>query len=456
MSYITDLVQKARDAQMIVEAWSNDEIDVMLKAVGKIVFENSEMLGTEAFEETKMGVLANKIQKARNVPTVTYNFVKGQKALGLIDVDEQEGILLYAKPAGVAACITPSTNPVATPAGNAICALKSGNAVIVCPHPAAKRSTGHTIDLMRQALESVGAPVNLIQVVENPTVQLSAELMSACDVVMATGGQGMVRAAYSSGTPAIGVGQGNVQCLIAEDYDQIDHAAAMIIYNREFDDGVPCTGDQTVYVPVAREQEIVSAFEKNGAFIIDKPEDVEKIRAFTFQNGILNRSIVGKSAQTVAKIIGLPYDVPADKKTLFVKIDGEYERDDCLNKEILCPILRYRTYERFEDAVAIAVQNLRIEGAGHSSNIWSNDDEKIRYAGLRLPVGRLIVNAPNITAGGTTPGNGLEPTITIGCGFWGGNSISENLTFRHLRNYTRVAYPLEGRTGVDGAALFAD
>ena len=453
---IPEMIAKARAAQEIFESYTNEEIDNVLKAVAKIVYENSTMLGTEAYEETKMGVLQNKIQKARNVPVVTYYFCKGQKALGLIDVDTEKNMLIYAKPAGVAACITPSTNPIATPAGNCISALKSGNAVIVCPHPAAKKCTKHTIDLMRQALESVGAPADLLQVVEEPTTAISGEVMKACDVVMATGGKGMVTAAYSSGTPAIGVGQGNVQCLICDDFDNIDLATSKIIYNREFDDGVPCTGDQTVYIPASREAEILASFEKNGAVIVDKPEDVAKIRDFAFQNGILNRAIVGKSAQTVAKLTDLPCEVAPEKKILLVKLESPYDREDPLNREVLCPVLRYRVYESFEDAVKTAVTNLKIEGAGHSSNIWSNDQEKVRYAGSKLPVGRLIVNSANINAGGTTFATGLDPTITIGCGFWGGNSISENLTFRHLRNYTRVAYPLTGRVVPPADELFAD
>ena len=398
-------------------------------------------MGEEAFEKTKQNILPNKIMKHRNTAASTYNYIRGKKVLGLIDRDEVNGLVTFAKPIGVIAVITPVTNPTSTPVGNGLYALISGNAFIVCPHPASKKSSAHCVEMMSEAAVAAGAPEGLIQVVKEPTEELSSQLMAACDAICATGGPGMVKAAYSSGTPAFGVGAGNVQSIICDDLESFERAAYCIAFNRSYDRGMPCTGDQTLYIPRSCKEAVLAAMVKEGCYVIDDSEQRDKMRELLFQGTrSINRAVVGQSPAALAKMAGMDVEIPEEVSVLLIAMDDEYDQDDVLNLEVLCPIIRYRLYDDLKDAVAMAKKNLQLMGAGHSSVIYTNDVSRAEYAGEQLPVGRMMVNQPNIHAGGNSPNNGLSPTITLGCGFWGGNSITENLTFANMRNYTRVAF----------------
>lgn len=320
-------------------------------------------------------------------------------------------------------------------------AIKGRNTIIVSPHPRSAKTSTKTVEYMNKALEKLGAPKNIIQIVEDPSIEVTQELMATSDVVLATGGMSMVKAAYSSGKPAYGVGQGNVQTIIDEDYDDLDLAANFIIIGRTFDNGMICACNQSIIVHKDKKEDMVAALKKHGAYYIEDEEEVDKVRKALFQEGVLQIDIVGQSAYKIAKKAGI--DVPEDTRALVVASEARGS-EDVLCGEKLCPVLVLTTYEDFEDAVAIAKANLEYQGAGHSTVIYSNNDERIESTALELPVGRLLVNVPGIAAGGGGLFTHLNPTPSLGCGSWGGNSTSDNLTYEHLLDISRIAYPRKG------------
>jgi succinate-semialdehyde dehydrogenase len=430
--------EKSRVALKAIEGYSQEQVDALCRAMGKIIFDNAELLAKEAVEETGLGVYEHKIMKNHNIPLGIWASMKGAKSVGEIAREPEKGIIHFAKPKGIVAAVVPITNPVVTPCGNAMMAIKGRNTLIMAPHPKAKKVTAHTVRLMNEAIKALGAPDNLIQVLEDPTIEMTQALMARSNVVVATGGQALVRAAYSCGKPAYGVGQGNVQVIIDKDAD-IELAAGTVIMGRTFDGGVICAGEQCIIAPAEMHAAVMKAFVKNGAFYVSDEPTVDKFRKAIFPDGKINRDVVGKSVQVIAKIAGV--EVPADTKVIILKATGR-GRADLLCKEKMCPVMITLTSDSFEDAVAIAKANLLYEGAGHSVAIYSNTDKHIEYAGNELPVGRVCINQTSIFVNGA-PCNGFTPTITLGCGAWGGNSTSENLTYKHLIDVTQVGYLLQ-------------
>lgn len=430
--YIAGLVKRSKAAQKTFERnyTTQRAVDEVVRAAGKAIFDNAMLLAEEAVAETGMGDVSGKVMKAQGVTLRNWNFMKGKPSVGVIDDFSEPGIKVIAKPVGVVGAVMPSTNPIATVVGNAMMSFKGRNSIIIAAHPASAKGSMHTTRLIRDALEAIGAPADLIICIEEPSIAMTTELLRQADVNIATGGAAMVKSVYSAGRPAFGVGQGNCQDIVDLDYPDFQTAANMMVMNRSSDMGVPCTGDQTVLVPAAREQEMVDALRTAGAFIIEDRETIDRIRGIIFPTEMINRAVVGKPVSELAKLFGI--EVPEGAKVLTFKVEGRGQ-EDILCKEILCPILRYTTYETFEEAVDIAVANLEYEGAGHSSAIWSKHPEHIEYAATRIPVGRFHVEQPTLGIN-----NAVAPPITIGCGSWGNNSISENLSYYHLLNITRV------------------
>lgn len=439
--YVLDLIEKGRAAQQVFEKFSQEDVDKAVRAIGKIIYDNGEMLAKMAVEETRMGVYEDKIKKNKGKAKAVWAKLKGVKSRGIIEYDDAEGIVKVAKPIGVIGVVSPTTNPTMTPMQNAMIALKGGNAIIVGPHPRAKKTGVETVNLMRQALKEVGAPEDLIQIVPEPTVEISGLLMSECDACISTGGPGMVKAAYSSGKPAFGVGAGNVQTLVDRDADIAD-VADKVVVSRIYDNGVLCTCEQCVHVPAEKFDELVGEIVKRGAHYISEPADVDALRKGMFPTGAINKDVVGASPAFIAKTAGL--ECPEDAKLLLVKIE-KYGADEYLAKEKLCPVLAIRPYDTWEEAVDVAVTNLKNEGAGHSAVVHSNTKEHVEYAAELLPVSRVGVNMIGSSGLGGGLDNGLNPTATLGCGTWGNNSISENLWWHNLVNIARVAYRLPDR-----------
>ncbi|MBU3180022.1 aldehyde dehydrogenase family protein [Clostridium psychrophilum] len=436
-AYINELMVKARKAQIAIATYNQEQVDALVKVVGKAIYDNAKILAKEAVAETQMGNYKDKVTKNRGKAMVIWNSLKGKNSVDILGPEEgKEGILLIAKPKGVIGAITPTTNPIVTPMCNAMFALKGRNTIIVAPHPRSKNSATHAVNLMNKELKKLGAPDNLIQIVEESDKNIVAELMSAVDVVVATGGMGRVVAAYSSGKPAYGVGVGNVQAIIDRDYDY-DEAAKHIIAGRKFDNGIICSGEQSIILPVEKHDEIIEAFVNNDAYYIQDDETVEKFRSTMFIDGKINGKIVGKSVKFIADLAGVV--IPTNTKVVILKPTGAGVLD-VLCKEKMCPIMIAFTYDKFEEAVEIARKNLLVDGIGHTVSIHSYNKANIEYAGINLPISRLIVNQVSAIGTGGSFNNGFNPSTTLGCGSWGNNSISENFTYTHLINISRIGY----------------
>jgi succinate-semialdehyde dehydrogenase len=434
--YVAGYIKRAREAQAAFEQRSQEETDRAVMAIARVVHDNAEMLAELAVEDTHMGNVAEKTAKNKSKARIIWNSLKNKKSKGIIERDETTGITKIAKPVGVVAAITPVTNPIVTPMSNAMFALKGGNAIIVTPHHGSVKSSGRTVELINAELDKLGMPKHLVQILEQQSRENTKNLISSADVVVATGGMGMVKAAYSSGKPALGVGTGNIQCII-DRHVNIAEAVPKIIAGRGFDFGIICSAEQSVICPEDEYDAIMSEFEKNGAYVIKNPKETAALRDILFADGAVNRHTVGQSAAAVGRLAGI--DVPADAKIIVAPADGPGEAD-ALSKEKMCPVLAAFKYREFKEAVEIAKENLETEGKGHSVCIHSDSKENIEYAGLALSVSRFVINQICASSDGGSFHNGLAPTNTLGCGSWGNNSISENLTYTHLINISRIAY----------------
>lgn len=434
-SSIQELVAKASIAQATYESFKQEQVDAIVRDIGKFVFDNAEQLARMAVDETGMGSYEDKILKNKGKARVIWNNLKDKKSRGVIGEDTEANLMLVAKPMGVVAAVTPVTNPIVTPMCNGMFALKTGNAVIFASHPKAQKCTEHLAEEFMKIVKSHDGPDDLVQVITNGSVEKTQQLMQSADVVVATGGAAMVKSAYSSGKPSYGVGAGNVPVIIDRDIDLPD-AIEKIVDGASFDHGIICSHEQFVFAPEEDYEETVNLFTNTGkVWFTDDQEQIMQIREVVFQDGHLNKDVVGRSASEVGKMAGIT--VPDSSRLILLPADGS-GTEDVLAKEKLCPVIAIVPYTTFDDAVSMAKANLLVEGAGHSAALHSNSDDHIQKAGLELPISRLVINqASSLTAGGSLT-NGFAPTTTLGCGSWGGNSISENLDYKHLMNVSRI------------------
>jgi succinate-semialdehyde dehydrogenase len=449
---VQELVAKARIAQATYESFSQEQVDAIVKGIGKYVYDNAEMLARMAVEETGIGVYEDKILKNKGKARVIWNNLKNKKSRGIIKEDPNANLVFVAKSMGVVGAVTPVTNPIVTPMCNAMFALKTGNAVIFAPHPKAEQCTQHLTGAFAEVVKANGGPDNLIQMITNGSVETTQELMKDVDVVVATGGGAMVRSAYSSGKPSYGVGAGNVPVIIDRDVD-IKEAAEKIVTGASFDNGIICSHEQFVLTPEERYEETVESFVATGKvwFTADK-DKVQKLRDLVLPDGHLNKDVVGKSPRRIGAMAGI--EVPETARIILLPAEGAGTAD-VLAKEKLCPVVAILPYKTFDEAVAHAKANLLVEGAGHSAALHSHNEANIRYTGVELPVSRLVVNqASAITAGGSLT-NGFAPTTTLGCGSWGGNSISENLDYKHLMNVSRIGKVITDKKVPTDAEIWA-
>jgi succinate-semialdehyde dehydrogenase len=449
---IQELVSRARAAQAKFESFSQEQVDAIVKGIGKYVYDNAEPLARMAVDESGIGVYEDKILKNKSKARVIWNNLKDKKSRGIIGEDIENNMVFVAKPMGVVAAVTPVTNPVVTPMCNAMFAVKTGNAVIFAPHPKATKLTELLTQEFMKVVKANGGPDDLIQTVKNGTIESTQELMKVVDVVVATGGGAMVKSAYSSGKPSYGVGAGNVPVIIDNDVDLAD-AATKIVNGASFDNGIICSHEQFVLVPEGKYRDALKSFEDTGKVWFTEDEKlVQKFREVVFPDGRLNKDVVGRSCKEIGKMAGV--EISDAVRIILLPAKGA-GTDDILAKEKLCPVVAILPYKTFKEAVEKAKANLLVEGAGHSAAVHSNTEANIREAGLGLPVSRLVVNQPSsFTAGGSLT-NGFAPTTTLGCGSWGGNSISENLDYKHLMNVSRIGKVIEGKKVPTDAEIWA-
>ena len=433
--YIGGYVQRGKVAQAEFEKMSQEEVDTAVMNIAKAIYDHAEELAEMAVEESGMGNVPDKTIKNQSKASVIWNHLKGKKSRGILERDDTTGITKIAKPMGLVASITPLTNPIVTPMSNAMFALKCGNAIIITPHHRAIKSSTKAVEYMNEALTKLGMPSHLIQILDWQSRENTRNLMAQCDVVIATGGMGMVKAAYSSGKPALGVGAGNVQCILDRGIDYRE-AVSKLVAGRAFDYGIICSGEQSAIFPKEDKEEIMKCFEEEGCLVLRQDSERDTLREALFPEGTMNRHAIGQSTQKIGELAGLA--VPEDCRVIVVEGEG-YGKEELLTKEKMCPVLVVHGYNDFKEGVAMAKANLEVEGKGHSVAIHSNNRENIEYAGLQLSVSRFLVNqACSFSAGGSFF-NGLNPTNTLGCGSWGNNSISENVTYTHLMNVSRIA-----------------
>jgi succinate-semialdehyde dehydrogenase len=439
LQLIESMVEKARAALKEFKKYNQEQVDACLKTMLLAFKDKAKELSKEVVEETGLGDYESKVEKNTGSPDGIWYALKGKKSAGIIGEDKEKRLKFAASPKGILCSVAPTTNPNITVLFNAAFALKGRNVLIVAPHPRAKKTTAHTVNILNEALAKLGAPKNIIQCIEEPSIECTQILMKQSDVIIATGGAAMVQSAYSSGRPAFGVGPGNVQTIIDKDFDY-ETAVAQIIIGRKFDNGLICAGNQSVIMPREDAAEIIGVFKENKAYYAENPEEVEKFRKALFPDGhVINKDLVGQTALKIAEAAGVK--VPACTAVILLKgSSNKIGRNDPLCGEKMCPALVALTYDTFEEAVEIAKTNLLYQGAGHSAVVHTNDVKKAEYCGTTLPVSRLLVNQPGIFAANPALANGFNPTSTLGCGSWGNNSISENLTFEHLINISRIGW----------------
>ncbi|MFB9188532.1 bifunctional acetaldehyde-CoA/alcohol dehydrogenase [Vibrio ostreicida] len=441
MAELDAMVARVKKAQETFATYSQEQVDRIFRAASLAANQARIPLAQQAVEESGMGIVEDKVIKNHFASEFIYNKYKDEKTCGILEEDDNLGTMTIAEPVGIICGIVPTTNPTSTAIFKSLISLKTRNGIIFSPHPRAKHSTNDAAKLVLEAAVAAGAPKDIIGWIDAPSVELSNALMKhdGIALILATGGPGMVKAAYSSGKPAIGVGAGNVPVVIDETAD-IKRAVASILMSKTFDNGVVCASEQAAIVVNEVYDEVKARFASHKAHVLSK-SDAEKVRKVLLIDGNLNANIVGQPASAIADMAGV--HVPADTKVLVGEGLGKVAIEDEFAHEKLSPTLGLFRADNFEDAVAQAVTMVEIGGIGHTSGLYTNQDvntDRIRYFGDKLKTARILVNIPTTHGGiGDLYNFNVAPSLTLGCGSWGGNSISENVGPKHLINKKTVA-----------------
>ncbi|MGL4735217.1 MAG: bifunctional acetaldehyde-CoA/alcohol dehydrogenase [Enterovibrio sp.] len=441
MAELNAMVERVRKAQKEFATYSQEQVDKIFRAASLAANQARIPLAQMAVQESGMGIVEDKVIKNHFASEFIYNKYKDEKTCGILEENEEFGTFTIAEPVGIICGIVPTTNPTSTAIFKSLISLKTRNGIIFSPHPRAKESTNQAAKLVLDAAVAAGAPKNIIGWIDEPSVELSNALMRHEDInlILATGGPGMVKAAYSSGKPAIGVGAGNVPVVIDETAD-IKRAVASILMSKTFDNGVVCASEQAAIVVSSVYDEVKARLASHKAYVLSKDE-ANKVRKILLIDGTLNAKIVGQPAAAIAQMAGIK--VPEDTKVLVGEGLGKVSHSDPFAHEKLSPTLGLFRADNFEDAVAQAVTMVEIGGIGHTSGLYTNQDtnqDRIRYFGDKLKTARILINIPTTHGGiGDLYNFNVAPSLTLGCGSWGGNSISENVGPKHLINKKTVA-----------------
>jgi sulfoacetaldehyde dehydrogenase len=438
---VQEMIKKARAAMDEIADYSQEKIDDLCNKVAMAAAkeEDAQRIAEMAVEETKMGVVAHKKTKITKKVRGTWNDIKDLKSMGKIDEDEEKGLLKFAKPVGVVSGIVPVTNCEATPPVKALFALKGKNAIIFSPHPRSKNTSTEMVNLMREVLKEEGAPVDLFQIIEEPSIESTNELMSQSDLVVATGGGSMVKAAYSSGTPAYGVGPGNAPIIVDETADLKD-AAEKIKNGKTFDNGTSCSTENSLIVEESIYDELMEELQAQGGYFTTKEEKQKIQDAFFVEGYHLNIDLICRSAKTIADSAGI--DISNDIKFFIVEEDGVGKKYP-FSGEKLSVILTVYKYSGFDNALKRVEEILNFQGLGHSCGIHSFNDAHIEKLGAFAPVSRIMVRQSQSYGNSGNWDNGMPFTLSLGCGTWGGNITTENITLKHFLNVTWVSKQIE-------------
>jgi sulfoacetaldehyde dehydrogenase len=439
------VIDRARAAQAHADRWSQSQADEAAVAAGWAIVEpaRNRALAELAVRDTGLGNVADKIAKNRRKTMGLLRDLQGVRSVGIISEDPERGLVEIARPVGVVAAITPSTNPAATPANNIVNALKGRNAIVLAPSPKGQSTLELLLSFVHAELDRIGAPRDLVQQLPTPvTREQTFELMRQADLVVATGSATNVRAAYESGTPAIGVGVGNVAVIVDETADVAD-AAAKIARSKTFDNATSCSSENSVVAVTSIADALLVALAREGGILLDAAETAQLARAM-FAGGKLVQAFVAQDAPTIAQRAGLARPALQSARFLIVRESG-VGRDHPFSREKLSPVLAFYEAADFAAARGRATEILRHQGAGHSIGLHTREASRATELGLTLPVCRVIVNQAHCFATGGSFDNALPFSLSMGCGTWGGNSISDNLNYRHFLNITRVVRPLAQR-----------
>ena len=431
-------LERVRAAQKKFAEYSQSQVDSIFKAAASAADRQRIPLARLAVEETGMGVVEDKVIKNHYAAEYIYNAYRDTKTCGVIEEDKQYGITEIAEPIGVIAAVIPTTNPTSTAIFKTLLALKTRNGIIISPHPRAKGSTAEAAKTVLEAAVAAGAPEDIIVWIDKPSLEMTNFIMKEADMILATGGPGMVRAAYSSGKPAIGVGAGNTPAVIDTSAD-ITLAVNSIIHSKTFDNGMICASEQSVIVLDKVYKKVKKEFAERGCYFLDR-EETERVRKTVIINGALNAKIVGQTAKTIAELADV--HVPDGTKILIGEVESVEPTEEFAHEK-LSPVLAMYKAKDIEDAFSKAERLIADGGYGHTSSIYLNpitEKEKLAEFTSRMKTCRILVNTPSSQGGiGDLYNFKLSPSLTLGCGSWGGNSVSENVGVKHLLNIKTVA-----------------
>jgi len=431
------LARRAKAAAPILAEFSQEQIDAIVDAMAAAVTPHAEALARLAHEETGYGVVADKVQKNLFASEKVYKFIRPMKTVGVVGRLEDRKVVEIAEPFGVVCAIVPTTNPTSTAIYKILIALKARCPIVISPHPSAVRCIARVAEIMGDAARRAGAPEGAISCMTTVTLEGTQELMKAREtaVILATGGMGLVRAAYSAGKPAYGVGPGNAPAFIERTAD-IVKAVRDVVTGKTFDNGVLCSSENSVVVDAPVVEEVKREFVRNGGYFMSAAEMDAVAKVLLGPNRLPNPALVGRPATVIAKAAGI--SVPPETRVLLAELKG-VGRDYPLSIEKLSPVLSFYVVADWKDGCERCKEILRYGGMGHTMSIHSRNEQVILEFGLKKPAGRIVVNTPT-THGSVGLTTGLDPAMTLGCGGWGGNITSDNISPRHLLNIKRLAY----------------
>lgn len=436
---IASLIERARIAQNAIADYSQAEIDQLVRAIAWAIVkeENSEAIAKLAIEESELGNYQGKYVKLQKKVRGNLRDMLDKKSVGIIEEDDERGIIKIAKPVGVIGALVPCTNPEATPVIKAMNAIKGKNAIVFAPHPRTKKTNTKIVEVMRQALKKYDAPEDLLIAIDEPSLELSNQLMAQCDLVVATGGSGMVKAAYSSGTPAYGVGAGNAVVVVDETADLKD-AASKIMASKTFDFATSCSSENSIVVVESIYDELIKELTAVGGHLATVDEKV-KLQNTLWVDGHLNRHVIAQPAEKIAELASL--DVKKGTSFLMVEESGvgaEYP----FSGEKMSVVLTVYKEKDFDAAVDKVNEITGYQGSGHSCGLHTTDEERVKAIGLRTKTSRVMIRQPQCYGNSGNWDNGMPFTLTLGCGTWGGNISSENISYKHFINVTWVSKPI--------------
>jgi len=442
---VANLVARARKAQSAIERYSQAQLDELAMAAGWAIMEPSRnrALAEIAVRDTGLGTVDDKINKNHRKTLGLMRDLQGAISTGVLRELPELGITEIARPVGVVAAVVPSTNPGATPANNIINALKCGNAVILSPSPKGYSTAAKLLEFIHAEFARIGAPADLVQTLPHPvTKELSKELMRQCDLVVITGSQANVRAGYSSGTPALGVGAGNV-AVIVDDSADLDDAAQKIMRSKIFDNATSCSSENSLIIHAAVYDRMLAALAKAGGALLTTDEKTT-LQAAMFPGGKLSPAVTAQSVRKICAVAGLTRPEAVASKCLMVEESG-FGQSAPFSGEKLSPVMAIYKARDFDHAFDILKSIYAYQGNGHSCGIHTQNNEHVQRLGIEMTVCRVIVNQAHAIANGGNFDNGLPFSLTMGCGTWGGNSFSENLNYRHFMNTTRIVRTIPPR-----------